>query len=134
MLIVNPEKVSFAGAEWAGVESVAVDRLAHRLSQEWSDDGPWMVFCDVPEQRARVVLVQRLDAGALQSPVPGDTGTLRFEAAAGDSDAGRVAVTMEVVVGEVRHELMRKGGQRTMVLWAVSADGSTDPVTVGGVA
>lgn len=134
MLIVNPEKVSFAGAEWAGVESVAVDRLAHRLTQEWGDDGPWMVFCDVPEQRVRVVLVQRLDAGALESLVPGDAGTLRFEAAASDSDAGRVSVSMQVVVGEVRHELMRKGGQRTMVLWAVSADGATDPVTVGGVA
>lgn len=134
MLIINPEIVSFAGENWPSVESVAVDRLAHRLTQEWSDQGPWMVFADVPEQRVRVVLVQRLEGGALTSPVPGDAGTLRFEAAASESDAGRVAVEMEVVVGEVRHELTRKGGVRSLVLWAVSPDGSTDPITVGGVA
>ena len=134
MLIFNPEKVSFAGDDWAGVESVAVDRLGHRLIQEWSDDGPWMVFVDVPEQRVKVVVVQRLEEGALSSPIPGDSGTLRFEGAASSSDAGRIAVQMEVVVGEVRHDILRKGGLRTMVLWAVSSDGSSDPVSVGGVA
>jgi hypothetical protein len=133
MLVFNPEKVSFAGADWEGVESVAVDRLAHRLVQEWSDDGAAMVFADVPEQKVRVVLVQRLEDRALVSPVPGDSGTLSFEAARSGSDAGRVLVTMEAVVAEVRHDMRRTGGVRSMVLWAVSSDGATDPVSVGSV-
>jgi hypothetical protein len=133
VLVFNPEKVLFAGVEWEGVESIGVDRLAHKLIQEWSDDGAAMVFADVPEQKVRVVLVQRLEDGALVSPVPGDSGTLSFEVARSGSDAGRVSVSMEAVVAEVRHDMLGKGGRRSMVLWAVSSDGATDPVSVGSV-
>ncbi len=134
MLILNPQQVTFDGVDWREVESIAVDRLGHRLVQEWSDEGPWMVFVDVPEQRLRVVLRQRVDEGALSSPTPGDAGLLRFEAARSSSDAGRVSVEMEATIGEVRHDLTRNGGVRSMVLWAVSVDGATDPVTVEGLA
>lgn len=134
MLIFNPQRVSFDGQAWEGVESVAVDRLGHRLVQEWGDEGPWPVFVDVPESRVRVVLRQHLDEGALTSPSPGDSGVMRFETAASVSDAGRVVVEIEAVVGEVRHDILRTGGVRSIVLWAVSSDGSVDPVSVGGVA
>jgi hypothetical protein len=132
MLILNPQQVSFGGSAWDGVESVVVDRLGHRLVQEWGDEGPWVVFVDVPESRVRVVLRQRLAEGALSSPKPGDSGLLQFEAAASESDAGRVSVEIEAVVAEVRHDLSRSGGVRSISLWAVSSNGSVDPVSVGG--
>lgn len=134
MIVLQPERVTFGGQSWEGVESVAIDRLAQKLTQEWSDLGPHMVFVDVPEQRVRVSLVQRLDDGALDTPTPGSMGLLRFEAARSASDAGRIVVQATVVVGEVRHEVTRKGGLRSLVLWAVSSDGSSDPISVGGVA
>jgi len=132
VLVLNPEKVSFAGQVWEAVESIAIDRLVHRLVQEWSDLGPHVVFCDVPEQRVRLVLVQKLDEGSIESPKPGDAGTLSFEAARSGSDAGRVVVSGDMVVGEVRHEVTRKGGVRSVVMWAVSSDGASDPISVGG--
>ena len=133
MVLWNPGNVSFGGGDWEGVGSVAVDRLAHRLVQAWDDDGAAMVFADVPEQKVRVQLVQRLEEGAIVSPVPGDKGTLAFESARSGSDAGRFAVSMEAVVAEVRHDMRRTGGVRSMVLWAVSSNGATDPVTVGSI-
>lgn len=132
MLVLNPERVTFAGQSWEGVESIAIDRLAHRLVQEWSDAGPQMVWADVPEQRVRLALVQRLDRGAIEGPLPGALGLLRFEAARSGSDAGRVTIEAQVVVGDVRHEVTRKGGLRSIVLWALSSDGVSDPVSVGG--
>lgn len=134
MIVLQPEKVTFDGQVWDGVESIAIDRLAQRLTQEWGDAGPHMVFVDVPEQRVRVSLVQRLDDGALDTPTPGTIGLLRFETSRSAGDAGRLAVQATVVVGEVRHEVTRKGGLRSVVLWAVSSDGSSDPITVGGAA
>ena len=98
--------------------------------QEWSDSGAQLVFADVPEQRVRIALVQSLTESAIGSPLPGMSGALRFEAARSASDAGRVSVTAQVVVGEVRHEVTRKGGLRSIVLWAVSSDGVSDPVSV----
>ncbi|GAB4384298.1 MAG: hypothetical protein Kow0022_06430 [Phycisphaerales bacterium] len=130
MLVLHPEQVSFDGQIWDGVESVAIDRLAHRLVLEWSDQGPHMVMADVPEQRVRVAMVQRLTESQITSPLPGASGQLRFEVARSASDAGRVRVTAQVVVGEVRHEVTRRGGLRSIVFWAISSDGLSDPVSV----
>lgn len=134
MLVLNPEEVTFAGQAWPGVESIAIDRLAPRLVQEWSDAGPQVVWTDAPEQRVRIALVQRLDSGSIDSPLPGVLGLLRFEAARSASDAGRVTIEAQVVVGDVRHEVTRKGGLRSIVLWALSSDGVSDPINVGGAA
>jgi hypothetical protein len=136
MLVLNPQRVQMDGQEWSGVESIAIDRLAHRLVQEWSDDGAYSTYVDVPEQRVRVSLVSVLDDGALDELLPGQAGMLTFEAARSGSDAGRIEVSVGVVVGEVRHEVSRGRGVRSIVCWGVSSDGQADPVEIvqkGGV-
>ncbi len=130
MLVLNPQRVKFDGHEWAQVESIAIDRLAQKLVQEWSDDGAFAVFVDVPEQRVRVSMVQMLDEGTLEALVPGMSGDLVFEAARSGSDAGRFEISISVVIGEVRHEVSRGRGVRTLVAWGASSSGDTDPVMV----
>lgn len=133
MLVLNPQRVEIDGQTWTQVESIAVDRLAHRLVQEWGDEGAFATLIDVPEQRVRVMVVQMLDEGAFDAPRPGDQVMLTFEAARSGSDAGRVSVDIELVITEVRHDVSRGRGMRTLSGWGVSSDGATDPVEVSEI-
>ena len=130
MLILNPRVVHFGVATWDDVIAVAIDREAHRTVEEWSDLGPYAVLADVPEQKVRVTVVQEVARDDVNTPRPGEAGTLVFFTSPTASDAGRKKVSCGAVVLEVRHELsVKKGAVRTVVLAGVS-DGEADPVVV----
>ena len=129
MIILRPNRVTFAGAEWAGVERLSIDRVGTRVVKAWADDGPHAVFVDVPEQLVRVHLTQTIDQTVLTSPRPGDRGQLRVEPAAG-ADEGRKLVRIESVVESVTCEITARGARRVIALIAVSDQGDEDPVVV----
>lgn len=134
MLIVDPREVSFGGATWASVTSVAIERRAAKSFAEYGASGPHIVLADVPEQRVEVTVVQELSADDMDAPVPGDLGALSFETALNSSSPGRKMVSMDAVVMGVTYAVSRKTGSvRTVGLLAVSSDGSVDPVTVSDV-
>ncbi len=131
MFFLNPGKVTFGSVVWPGVSSVAVGRGAARSVVEFGDAGPHAVLADVPAQRVVVTVVQDLLGDDLDSPVPGDAGTLEFETAPNRGDAGRKRVTASVVVLSVSYRVAgRNGSARTVEFVAVSGDGVTDPVAV----
>lgn len=134
MLFLHPRVVSFGGSDWAGVESVAIERSAARSFVEFGEQGPHAVLADVPEQRVEVRVVQELLGEDMDVPRPGEIGTLGFETAPNSSGAGRKRVSMTAVVMGVKYQVSRKGGSaRTVDLIAVSADGAADPVLVEAV-
>jgi hypothetical protein len=132
MLILNPRSVVFGGSRWEGVVSVAIDRLPQRLVEEWSDEGPFAVLVDVPEERTRIKVVQEILRDDLDAPRPGEQGTLSLCTSPAASDAGRRRLSASAVVLRVEHEVsVKTGAVRTVTLAAVSADGAADPVSVG---
>lgn len=131
MLVLNPKRVEFAGAVWGNVASVEVNRFGEKVAVEYGDLGPHAVFCDVPEQKVTVKVVQELLSDDVDEPKPGETGELSFQTAANSSGAGRREATLTGVVTGVQYSLSVRGGaQRTVWLTAVSGDGVADPVTV----
>jgi hypothetical protein len=131
MLILNPRSVKFGAATWDDVTAVTIDRAAHKTVEEFGDVGPYAVLVDVPEQRVRIGVIQEVERDDVDSPRPGEAGTLRLYTSPTASDAGRRSISCEAVVLEVNHELsIKKGAIRTVTLAAVSPDGGADPVQV----
>jgi hypothetical protein len=131
MLLLAPRLVRFDSATWDTVASVAIDRLAHRAVEDWSDLGPYPTLADVPEQRVRIVVEQEIGRDDLGPPRPGDQGTLTFCAAPAASDAGRTRVSALCVVLSVEHTLsLKRGAIRTITLAAISPDGASDPIAI----
>jgi hypothetical protein len=131
MLLLTPRLVRFNAATWENIAAVAIDRLAHRAAEDWSDLGPYATFADVPEQKVRIVVEQEVGRDDLGEPVPGDQGTLTFFTAPTASDAGRRQVAASAVVLSVTHSLsLKRGALRTITLAAVSPDGAADPITI----
>lgn len=129
MIILRPDRVSFAGSDWNGVERLAIDRVGSRMVRGWSEDGPHAVFVDVPEQTVRVRVTLAADRTMLTSPRPGDLGQLRVELSGG-GDEGRRLVRIDAVVESVTHDIAGARAVRTITLTAVSDDGDDDPVLV----
>jgi hypothetical protein len=130
MLVLNPRRVTFAGATWEHVTVLSIDRTAERTVLAWTDLGPYASLADVPEQRVTVRIVQELDVESFEAPRPGDLGVLSFETTPAGSDGDRRRFEASAVVMEVTHELsFRKGALRTIVLECVS-NGADDPVSV----
>lgn len=129
MIILRPDLVTFAGAEWPGVERLSIDRVATRVVKAWSDDGPHAVFVDVPEQLVRVRITQPIDQTSLASPLPGNQGQLRIEPGRG-ADEGRKLIRIEAVIESVTHEITARTSQRTVSLIAVSPGPNDDPVLI----
>lgn len=139
MLFASPAQVSLLGVDLDAVELVAIDRKAERLSEEWSDIGPHLVFADVPEQRAVVRIRRRLDdaqsANFVGAIAPGAQGA--FSMRASHSAAENIAVELDatVVVISVEHDLSRsKGAVQTIACLALSADGVVDPIAAQEIA
>ncbi len=130
MLILNPDLVTFSGAAWAQVASVAIDRSASRLIEEHSDGGPFAVFVDTPEQRVTARVVQRLLGTDLPGPRLGDRGLVELSASPNRSQAGRVRVSFSAVITDIRIDVRPGGSTRTVTLLAVSDDGKSEPVLV----
>jgi hypothetical protein len=135
MLILNPASVKIAGAEHTNVESCAIDRAAHKEVVEWSDNGAFAVFADVPEQRVEIKLTQRLESNAADQQLdllrPGQSVSLEMVTSLNSSQARRRKLTATGVVRAVRNVVgVGKDPQarRVIELIAISSDGSTDPV------
>jgi len=131
MLILNPRLVKFGPTTWPEVSTIAIDRDSSRLALEWSDLGPHPVFADSPEQRLTIRIIQDIARDDLDTPRPGDQQTLTFYTAPTGADARRRKVTTTAVITAVSHDLsLSRGTQRRITLTALSADGSTDPITI----
>ncbi|MBL9032497.1 MAG: hypothetical protein JNM80_12430 [Phycisphaerae bacterium] len=131
MLILNPRSVTFGLATWDGVVAVSIDRAAARVVEEWSDDGPYAVLADVPEQRTRIIVAQEPSADDVGVPRPGDQATLTLHTSPASADAGRRVISATAVVLAVEHEIsLKRGASRTITLAAVSASGNADPISI----
>lgn len=156
MLLIEPRSVYFADVMMSGVRTIAIERRAAALAEEWSDTGPYQVFCDATRVRTVVRIVQQLDVGdpavLVAVPVPGQQDQLRFEASMGNQGAaagvvgvgavGRRRFAMLACVVAVATDLVpgpqTAGGARqasvavrTITLHAVSIRGGADPVQIG---
>jgi hypothetical protein len=132
MLLLNPRLVKFGADTWPDIAAIAIDRAAHRTVEDWSDMGPYAVVADVPEQKVRITITQEVVRDDIHVPRPGESGVLSFCTSPTASDAGRRRFTAAAVILDVRHDLsLRKGALRTITLAVISADGLTDPITVG---
>lgn len=136
MLILNPPTVQLGPHTLEDVALLAIDRVAHRTAEEWSDAGPHPVFADVPEQRTVVRIVRRLERDDPAPPLPGEQHTLAFHTSPNLSDADRRRISIAAaVVTAVTHQVGGpKGAQQTITLTALSSDGATDPVAVTTIA
>ena len=134
MLILNPASVKIAGVEYASVESCAIDRTPHKEVVEWSDNGAFVVFADVPEQKVEIKLTQRLETAAADQLLdllrPGQSVAIEILTSLNSSQARRRKITATCVVRAVR-DLVSVGkdlqARRVIELIAIS-DGSSDPV------
>ncbi len=130
MLVLHPERVTFAGAEWKGVKSVAVARIAAKGVVDYGDAGPHAVFADAPEQRTRVTVVCAVGADDLAPPLPGAAGVLEARVGRAGSEVERKELRASVVVMNVSYKVSGAGAERTVEFEAWSADGAADPVTM----
>jgi len=131
MLLLTPRLVRFGPATWDNIITVAIDRLAHRTVEDWSDAGPYATLADVPEQKVRILIDQEIGRDDLGPPIPGDQATLTFFTAPAAADSSRKQLSATAVVLSVAHSLsLKRGALRTITLAAVSPDGSTDPITI----
>jgi len=129
VVILRPNQVAFGTAVWPRVERVTIDRLAARTVREWSDDGPNLVFADVPERLVRARVWQSLDQTTLGAPLPGALAEVRIELSPG-ADEGRRLVRFDAVVESVTHEVSQSRTVRVISLLAVSDAGDEDPITI----
>ena len=72
MVWINPSAVTFGGEAIDHAESVSIDREAVRAVEEYSDDGPHVVFADVPAQLAGAVLRRPTQLGHLAVQAGGE--------------------------------------------------------------
>lgn len=131
MVILNPTTARLGGMLLEGVTLVVVDRSASREAVEWSDQGPHVVFADMPEQRVTIRVVQDVPRGGITVPRPGEAAELSLVTQGEGDDHSRVRVWASVVVLRVTHALKESGLTRTIEMIAVSGDGASDPVGVG---
>ncbi|MGH7244822.1 MAG: hypothetical protein ACREJD_15520 [Phycisphaerales bacterium] len=135
MLFLNPQSLSLLNVTYSNIESVSIDRLAHKEVTDYSDAGPFAVFADVPETKVEIQIVQRLDSGSDQSlsgPKPGQQGALELTTSPNASQAQRKKLTTQVVIRAVRYDLAAKS-KRMISLVAISPDGATDPIVLTDV-
>ncbi|MCK4874168.1 MAG: hypothetical protein KAS72_15705 [Phycisphaerales bacterium] len=128
-LWLNPDMVTFGEQRLEGVTALYLQRKSERLVVERSDAGPHATFADAIGRRVEII-VERSAGAWGESPTIGAEALLRFEVAAGASDAGRMRISTTVVLVSISEELsLKKGATEVLRFVAVSADGATDPVT-----
>lgn len=133
MLVRSPNAVRFGNVYLANVETIVVERSAHKTIEEWTDGGPHAVFVDVPEQRVSVKLVRRLDTG--ESPdrvefIPGKDGLLGFFLAGHGGDASPIEVNITCVLTGVRYDAWDEPTRQVLTFVAYSESATQDPVNV----
>lgn len=133
MLVRSPNAVRFGNAYLANVETIVVERSAHKTIEEWTDTGPHAVLVDVPEQRVSVKLVRRLDTGERPDRaefVPGVAGLLGFFLAGHGSDASPVEVNINCVLTGMRYDAWDEPTRQVLTFIAYSEAAAQDPVIV----
>ncbi len=137
MIWLNPQTVDLGGVALSEVRQVAVDEKPEKLIVDFSDAGPHVAFADVPERRSTVKIRRRVLANETLGIAVGDERVFEMRTSATAGDGSGVIVTATVVVTSVQYRLDRHdGAEQTIEAVAVSADGSTAPVSVaadGGV-
>jgi hypothetical protein len=143
MLILNPPVVRFATHVWEDAVSVALDRVAAKVAENYADAGPYTAFADVPERRTIAKVTRRLDADDLDTPALGDEGDLVFYAApagAGRADSPlglRTRCTLHCVLTGVHTEVppahdpsaRPRPATQTLTFLGVNPNGA-DPLTL----
>ena len=76
MLCLRPRNVRIDGEVLHGVVSVGVSRSASRSVVEHGDEGPHVVFADVPEQKVEIWIEREVSDGASAGAVVGDAVAL----------------------------------------------------------
>lgn len=136
MLILHPAVVKFGSTILENIAAVTLDRSPQKDVVEWSDNGPYAVMADVPEQKVTATLRQRLNREDINAPEPGSSGTLSVSTAPTAGDTGRRRLTASAVVLSCTHDIDGAWGRqqptatRVIKLILLSPDGSTDPVTI----
>ncbi|MCC6284202.1 MAG: hypothetical protein IT439_02695 [Phycisphaerales bacterium] len=131
MLILSPDKVTFAGEPWREVASVSIERAAEKSVLEWSDNGPHAVYGDVPEERMTLRVVRVLSESELDGPAPGALGELVLFTSNGASDGRRRRLRALGVIERIAYQYVQKSGAtQTITLLAVSPAGDVCPLTI----
>ncbi len=131
MLILNPDKVTFAGEPWTEVVVVSIERASEKSVLEWSDNGPHAVYADVPEERMTIRITRLVSASEIDTPGPGALGELEFFTSIGTSDARRQRVRALGVIERVTYQCVQKSGTtQTITLLAISTSGDECPLTI----
>ncbi len=132
MIWLNPKTVDLGGTILDNVSSVSIDENSSRLVVEHQDDGPHVVFVDVPERKIVVKIRRRVVTDEVLGIDLGDSRalTMRTTDSGGDGLNG-AQVTATVVVTDLAYDVDRKrGAELVITAIAVSSDGAIDPVTV----
>lgn len=136
MIVLNPRRVQFGATPLDNVTWIAMDRQGTRVTREWSDDGPYPVFVDVPEQAIAITVVQELVLEDLSMPFGGtpagvgQVATLSFVTSPNATDQSRRRVSVSAALVRVSHSISTRRATRTLVFEAVASNAASDPVTV----
>lgn len=132
MLALRPRGVRVMGVALDDVESIAIERRATRVAEEWTDAGPHVAFVDVAEQRVSATIVRAPAGDAADLFRPGQQGTVEFEASANLSGGHRGGARRFIATGVVVETSFgahgEKGARQRIALTLVSADGLSDPL------
>ncbi|MEC9374321.1 MAG: hypothetical protein VYC34_10775, partial [Planctomycetota bacterium] len=116
------------------MRAVAIERRAERLTEEWGDLGPHVVFCDAPEQRiiARITRTPGETEEAFDAALaPGAACSLSFRASMNASAAGAARVFFSGVITLAKSELHEaKGATQVIELVGVSSNGVDSPLVI----
>jgi hypothetical protein len=128
MLVIDPERVEFAGVVWAHVTGVAFSEAGQEVIEEVGDQGPRVVLVDVPVVRARVTVRQELAASSLHAPRVGARGVLRVRVSGAGADGAVATLACTCVVLSVAHALDARGASRVIECACESASGVGEAV------
>jgi hypothetical protein len=131
MIWLNPKDVLLGSVGLSDVRSVTVDERAEKLLVEFSDAGPHANFVDVPERRFVIKVRRRVLGNENLGLAIGEESSFVMRTAPTGSDGPGVTVTATVVLTSLTHKVDRHdGAEQVIEAVALSADGSTPPVTV----
>lgn len=133
MLITSPNAVRLGNARLHDVDTIAIDRVAHLLAEEWSDGGPYAVFADVPRQRIALRIDRRITRPQtlpLPEFVPGFRGTFVCFVSPQGTHAQGAEISATVVVTGVKYQLESSPIRQILTLVAVAVAPENDPIAI----
>lgn len=131
MLVIQPKMVKFGEAFWGGVSRVSVETSSEGMTKDWDENGPYVVFADSTRRLTSVHVAQEIDGDDNSGPGLGVADELVVEVGSGN-DAGRMTISIDVVVESVSYSFSGTRSTRLIQLVAVSSAGDVDPVRVTG--